>query len=71
VVTAPITFLRAPRGLMNGAALYEASYLADFARTHANLGVVEVPDVNHYSILMNQRGADAVADAVQSAKEPA
>jgi lipase len=71
VVTAPITFLRAPRGLMNGAALYDAQYLADFARTRANLAVIEVPDVNHYSILLNQRGADAVADAVQSAKEPA
>jgi lipase len=71
VVTTPITFLRAPRGLMNGAGLYDADYLADFARTHANLRVIEVPDVNHYSILMNHRGADAVADAVQTEREPA
>ena len=70
-VRSPITFLRAPRGLLNGAALYDADYLAEFARTHPNLGVVEVPDVNHYTILLNQRGAGAVAGAIQSAKEPA
>jgi lipase len=69
VVTAPITLLRAPRGLLNGAALYDAGYLADFARRHPNVTVVEVPDVNHYTILLNQRGADAVADAIQPVKE--
>ncbi|HEX3678451.1 MAG TPA: alpha/beta hydrolase [Galbitalea sp.] len=71
VVKSPITFLRAPRGLLNGPALYDADYLAGFVRTRANPTVVEAPDVNHYTILMTQSGADAVADAIQSAKEPA
>jgi lipase len=70
VLTTPIAFLRAPRGLLNGPALYDAGYLADFAHGHSNLTIVEVPDVNHYTILLNARGAGAIADAVQSAKEP-
>jgi lipase len=71
VVTRPITLLRAPRGLLNGPALYDADYLADFAREHPNLTVVEVPDVNHYTILLNRKGAGAVADVIQPSKEPA
>jgi pimeloyl-ACP methyl ester carboxylesterase len=70
VVTAPITFLRAPRGLLNGAPLYDAAYLADFAGAHPNVPIVEVPDVNHYSILMNPRGAGAVADAIRRTANP-
>ena len=70
-IAKPITLLTAPRGLLNGPALYAPDYIAAFARAHANLTVLEVPDVNHYSILMNQRGADAVVAAIQPAKEPA
>ncbi|MCU1551513.1 MAG: alpha/beta hydrolase [Glaciihabitans sp.] len=70
VVTTPIRFLRAPRGLLNGAPLYDAAYLADFAGAHPNVPIVEVPDVNHYSILMNPRGADAVADAIRRTANP-
>ncbi|HEX4442186.1 MAG TPA: alpha/beta hydrolase [Galbitalea sp.] len=70
-ITRPITLLTAPRGLLNGAPLYAPEYLAAFERDHANLAVVDVADVNHYSIVMNPRGADAVAAAIQHPKETA
>lgn len=59
-----ITLLTAPRGLQNGPALYPADYLTAFAVQHPNLDVFEVDDVNHYTILLDQRGADAVAAAI-------
>ena len=51
--------------------LYSPEYLATFEQAHPGLTVVEVPDVNHYTIVMNTRGADAVADAISHPKEPA
>jgi lipase len=63
-VDRPITFLRAPRGLLNEAPLYESGYLGDFSAAHPNLDIVEVPDVNHYTIVMKPAGAGAVADAI-------
>ncbi len=69
-VTRPVTFLRAPRGLLNGDPLYSADYIADFAASHPRLVVVEVDDVNHYTIAMNARGAGAVAAAIGQRREP-
>jgi lipase len=65
IVKNPITFLRAPRGMMDGPeGLYAEQYVEQWAGSHPNLTVTEVPDVNHYTIVMNDRGASAVAAAV-------
>jgi len=69
-ISLPIPFLRAPRGLLNGAPLYDDDYLATFASAHPNLMVAEVPNVNHYTIVMNPRGAGAVAAAISQPREP-
>jgi lipase len=62
----PVELLRAPRGLQN-----EPSPLipADLAAAWAQAApgqrrVVDVPDVNHYTIVMGARGAGAVAQAI-------
>src|SRR6478735_9508474 len=60
--------LRAPRGLLNEpAALYAPGYLDDWAAKLPSLRVREVPDVNHYTIVMGEDGAAAVADSVREA----
>lgn len=60
--------LRAPRGLLNEpAALYAPGYLDDWAAKLPALRVREVPDVNHYTIVMGAAGAGAVADSVREA----
>ncbi|TFD58824.1 alpha/beta hydrolase [Cryobacterium suzukii] len=63
----PIDFLRAPRGLLNEpTALYDRSVAADWATQLSHLTVQEVDDVNHYTIIMSDRGADRVARAVKA-----
>ena len=63
-LTVPTTFLRAPRGLMNEP---EALYAPDAAHNARSLVPhlvdVEVEDVNHYTIVMAEPGARAVARA--------
>jgi pimeloyl-ACP methyl ester carboxylesterase len=60
--------LRAPRGLLNEpAALYAPGYLEAWAQKLPALRVREVPDVNHYTIVMGEAGARAVAGSVQEA----
>ena len=66
-VTQPVTFLRAPRGLLNADPLYTPDVLADFASRHPLLSVLEVPDVNHYTIVLNSRGSGAIAAAITQA----
>lgn len=65
----PATLLRAPRGLMDEPRPFQPPELAkpwaDAAPEQRR--VVEVPDVNHYSILMGARGAGLVADAIRAA----
>jgi pimeloyl-ACP methyl ester carboxylesterase len=61
----PIDFVRAPRGLLNEpTALYERAAAADWAARLPNLKVQEVDDVNHYTVVMSDRGADRVGQAV-------
>jgi len=65
-VAQPIAFLRAQRGMMDGPeGLYAKEYVEEFAGWHPNLHLIEVPDVNHYTIIMKQAGADAVAAAIR------
>nr|WP_307037264.1 alpha/beta fold hydrolase [Arthrobacter sp. B3I4] len=60
--------LRAPRGLLNEpAGLYAPGYLESWAEKLPTLTVQEVPDVNHYTIIMGEPGARAVAETVQAA----
>lgn len=60
--------LRAPRGLLNEpAGLYAPGYLESWAEKLPALKVREVPDVNHYTIIMGEAGAAAVAQRVRAA----
>ncbi len=60
--------LRAPRGLLNeSTGLYPAGYLEAWAARLPALTLTEVPDVNHYTIIMGESGAAAVAAAVRAA----
>jgi pimeloyl-ACP methyl ester carboxylesterase len=65
-LTVPAAMLRAPRGLQNEP---NPMIPAALAQTWADAApeqrrVVEVPDVNHYTIVMGARGAGAVAQAI-------
>ena len=74
-LTVEVEMLRAPRGLQNEpspmipAALAEAWASAEPALR----SVREVPDVNHYTIVMGSAGAGAVAQAIVRAlqRQPA
>ncbi|MDJ0349424.1 alpha/beta hydrolase [Cryobacterium sp. PH29-G1] len=60
----PINFLRAPRGLLNEpAALYDDAAVAAWAAA-LPMTVQGVDDVNHYTIVMSESGADRVAQSV-------
>ena len=60
--------LRAPRGLLNEpGGLYAPGYLDAWAEKLPALTVREIPDVNHYTIIMGAAGAAAVADTVREA----
>lgn len=63
----PVTVLRAPRGLTDTEPLYAAGALEAFRELVPQLDVVEVDDVNHYTILFAPRGASRVAAAAASA----
>lgn len=68
-LTVPTVFLRAPRGMVDEeGGLFPAAYAAAWAGDLADLTVVDVPDVNHYTITLSDHGAAAVADAVQRQK---
>lgn len=67
----PVTVLRAPRGLLDEpGGLYASGVLEAAASVVPPLQVVEVDDVNHYTIVMSAAGAQAVAAAVRSARSP-
>lgn len=62
----PVTVLRAPRGLLDEVPLYPPGALEQFGALVPQLRVVEVPDVNHYTILFADRGAARVAAEVDA-----
>jgi pimeloyl-ACP methyl ester carboxylesterase len=66
-VDAPVTFLRAPRGLLNEPEGLYAPGRADAETRLRGLRLVEVGDVNHYTIVLGEAGASAVAAEVQRA----
>ncbi|MBO9627151.1 MAG: alpha/beta fold hydrolase [Microbacterium sp.] len=57
----PVAVLRAPRGLTDAEPLYAPGALEDFRSLVPHLDVVEVDDVNHYTILFADRGAARIA----------
>ncbi len=62
----PLNFLRAPRGLQDDPpGLYPEELLRSYRLS--GLRWTTVPEVNHYTILLSARGADAVAHAVREA----
>ncbi len=71
-LTVPAVLLRAPRGLMNEDRPFQPAELvtpwAEGAPEQRR--VVDVPDVNHYTLVMGARGARAVADAARAASRP-
>lgn len=63
----PVTLLRAPAGLLAGPPLYEPEHLRTWAgRLPVAMPVVDVPGVNHYTIVMAPAGAGVVAGHVRS-----
>lgn len=61
----PVRFLRAERGLMDDKPLYDERRLAREGAKLANFSYANVPGVNHFTILMSERGARAVAEEVR------
>lgn len=62
----PIDLVAASYGLLAADAppLYADDQIYDFADAHVGVMVHRIPDVNHYTILLSERGADAVAAVV-------
>jgi len=58
----PVTLLTAPRGLMNETpGLYSPAEIRRWKSEMPAVTIREVPDVNHYTIVMGEAGAGAVA----------
>lgn len=70
----PVSFIRAPRGLLDQEpALYPPAVVADWQGRMPDLRVSEATDVNHYTIVLTERGVHqvlAVVDEVVAATEP-
>lgn len=64
----PVTVLRAPRGLTDADPLYAAAALEGFRGLVPQLEIIEVDDVNHYTILFADRGAACVAASVSATR---
>jgi lipase len=62
----PTVLLRAPAGLLGAEpGLYPDAWLADWQQRIPGLRLLLVPGVNHYTILLTERGARAVAQQVR------
>jgi lipase len=68
-VRAPIRLLRAPRGpLDDDCPVIPSGYLDDFAVGHPHVAVENVPDTNHYTLVLgNSPGPARVATAIEGA----
>jgi len=64
-IRCPVRFLRAPRGLMDGKPLYDERKLARATQGMANFSTRTIDDVNHFTILLSERGAKAIAAEVR------
>jgi hypothetical protein len=66
-VTAPMTFLRAARGLLDGDPFYPDDLVAEVADAGRLVEARTVAGTNHYSLVMGRDGAAPVARAVTDA----
>ena len=70
-LSVPAILLRAPRGLMDQPeALYPPEVVREWDERLPLLSVVEVDDVNHYTILFDPRPAALVASCLRDARPP-
>ena len=59
--------MRAPRGpLGDPPGLYPEPLLDSYATAFPGMRYVTVPDVNHYTLLLSERGAAAVAGEIRA-----
>jgi len=56
----PISFIRAPRGLLDADPLYDPAVVAEWSGRLPQLRVHEAVDVNHYTIVMTEAGVRQV-----------
>lgn len=63
-VTVPITFLRAERGLLDGPPFYPDEAVGRWSDGRPVVRAGTVADTNHYSLVLGDGGAAAVAEAV-------
>ncbi|HEY3529159.1 MAG TPA: alpha/beta hydrolase [Nocardioides sp.] len=62
----PRVFLHASRGFADDPpGLYPQPTVDEYAVRWPDLGIRHVPDVNHYTLVLSRRGADAMAQAVR------
>ena len=67
-VTVPATLLWAPRGMFDQTpGLYPPTLIEATMTEIPDLCCVEVPDTNHYTIVLSRHGAEAVADDIAAA----
>jgi lipase len=67
LVSRRLLFLRAPRGLLGEPpGLYPEELLGSYASTFPQMRCRTVPDVNHYTLLLSDRGAAAVAGEIRA-----
>lgn len=59
-LTLPVSFLRAPRGLLDAEPLYDPAVVASWAGRLPQLRVHEAADVNHYTVVMTPDGVRQV-----------
>lgn len=64
----PIVFLRAERGLLDAEPFYLEDRVTRWSQRTPAVRARTVPDTNHYSLLLSDRGAVAVAHAVRSGR---
>ncbi|MCG2622669.1 alpha/beta hydrolase [Arthrobacter sp. I2-34] len=70
-LSVPAVLLRSPRGLLDEPqGLYQPEYVRQWTDRTALLSARDVPGTNHYSIVMDHPGVQAVAGAVREALEP-
>lgn len=66
-ITQPVVFVRAPLGVFNQEPpLYTEDHVAGWAEKIHELRTVTIRDVNHFTILLSERGAAAVAGLVSA-----
>jgi pimeloyl-ACP methyl ester carboxylesterase len=66
VLPAGTPFLRAPYGMLGDeGGLYPAGLVAEHRSRFPQVCVLDVPETNHYTIVMGEPGARAVADALE------